>query len=125
MARAGLVVAGFLIIVASALMGLSSFATALVGGRFEAGTLFLASCGLFLVGLCLALYGIFAPSELERVQLESMQHSVPPMYYAPPPSQQTYVHDVHEREIVKVRCRSCGSLNLETASTCASCGAPM
>ncbi|SRR6266566_744026 len=123
MARATLVVAGFLIVVASVLMGLSSLATALVGGRFETGALFLGSCGLFLVGLCLFIYGIFAPSQLEQVQLESMQQAVPPMYYAPPaPAQQTYVH---ERETVKVRCRNCGSLNLETQNFCQSCGASM
>jgi hypothetical protein len=122
MARATLVVAGFLIIVASGLIGLSSFATALAGGRIETGPLFLASCGLFLGGLCLAIFGIFAPSELERAQLESMQHAVSPMYHTVQASQQTYVQ---EREIVKVRCRNSGSLNLETANACESCGAPM
>jgi uncharacterized OB-fold protein len=54
-------------------------------------------------------------------QVNVYQQAAQPVMYAAP-TQQTYVH---ERETVKVRCRSCGSLNFETAGACASCGAPM
>ncbi len=40
---------------------------------------------------------------------------------APPPVMQ---HTI-EREVVKVRCRHCGTLNLETDRMCASCRAPL
>ncbi len=42
---------------------------------------------------------------------------------APPSS--THSEITHEREIVKVRCKSCSSLNFETANRCSNCGASM
>ena len=34
-------------------------------------------------------------------------------------------HELREREIVKVKCRHCGSLNPDGARNCGSCGAPL
>jgi small neutral amino acid transporter SnatA (MarC family) len=42
---------------------------------------------------------------------------------APPSS--THSEITHEREIVKVRCKSCSSLNFETANRCSNCGASL
>lgn len=81
--------------------------------------------GLFLFGIILIVVGKLIPNAPEAVapvtQVNVYQQAPPPMVYAAP-AHQTYVT---ERETVKVRCRSCGSLNFETASACASCGAPM
>lgn len=52
----------------------------------------------------------------------------PPAYQQAPPAQAPPAErdtTVIEREVVKVRCRYCGTLNDETAKACASCGATL
>ena len=101
------------------------------------GALFISASvgvGLFVFGLVFIAIGkVLRSPEVGTplTQVNVYQQAAPPMMmYAPPPApyappapvQQTYVH---ERETVKVRCRNCGSLNLETQNFCQSCGAPM
>lgn len=53
---------------------------------------------------------------------EGMLPSIQPYYPMPPPS---VVQQTVERQVVKVRCRHCGALNLETSTICVACKAPL
>ena len=58
---------------------------------------------------------------LIRANLEKAQNPLPQSVgAAPPPATQ-----VVEKEVVKVRCRYCGTLNDESSRVCSSCGATL
>ena len=62
---------------------------------------------VLLIGIMLVMMGFLGGQEAEKKQ-------------APAPS-----YSVYTREIVKVRCSHCGSLNIETSTRCANCGASL
>ena len=64
---------------------------------------------------------------LQQSKLGGNYQGFPQQTMLPPPPQvlQRSVEREVEREIVKVRCRHCGSLNLETDEMCAACHAPL
>lgn len=94
---------------------------------------------LFLLGLVIMFAAWMMNSDNEKKkrqaklvaqQLARMGYATPPTAYPQqiiiqtPPSS-THSEITHEREIVKVRCKSCNSLNFETANRCSNCGASL
>jgi len=59
---------------------------------------------VLLIGIMLVMMGFLGGQEVQKKQAQ------PPGY------------SVYTREIVKVRCSHCGSLNIETSTHCTNCG---
>jgi hypothetical protein len=92
------------------------------------GLLLLSSLAgiLFLVGLVLMLVGYVQNGSRKKKLRRQMMQPYPQQIIiqtpAPVPAQ---YHSEVTREIVKVRCKSCNSLNFETANRCVHCGASL
>jgi|SRR5437667_1864932 len=86
---------------------------------------------LFLVSLILMLAG-YVGNQDRKKKLRKQMQMYPGGYPYPqqiiiqaPPTQTSTSHSEVTREIVKVRCRHCNSLNFETSARCSNCGANM
>jgi hypothetical protein len=82
----------------------------------------------FLIVLALLfLVAVWFAQRRRRHRQQSMAAlpSSQPYYPAPPPPPQRVVQHTIERQVVKVRCRRCGTLNMETDRLCAACQAPL
>ena len=88
-----------------------------------------------LIGL-VAMFAAFVQNshnEKEKRQARRVAQQVAKLYpqgfYPPQPiiiqAPATSTHSEVTREIVKVRCKSCNSLNFETANRCINCGASL
>src|SRR5205807_1850552 len=79
---------------------------------------------MFLVGLVLMLVGYVQNGSRKKKLRRQLTQPYPQQIIiqtaAPAPAQ---YHSEVTREIVKVRCKSCNSLNFETANRCSNCGA--
>lgn len=58
-------------------------------------------------------------------ELARLKASLPTRVGNPPSMPQQVVQHTIERQVVKVRCRHCGTLNLETDRVCEACHAPL
>jgi len=85
----------------------------------------------FLVALILMFAGYVGDQDRKKKLRKQMQMPYPGAYPYPQqiiiqaPPAQTSTHSEITREIVKVRCKNCNSLNFETANRCVNCGASL
>jgi hypothetical protein len=68
-----------------------------------------------------AAYGIIRENVTKYQTPVAQGGSLPPAQF--PQVQSTSATEVVEKEVVKIRCRYCGTLNDETSRVCSSCGA--
>jgi hypothetical protein len=88
---------------------------------------------VFLLGLIFVYAGYVGNQNMKknlRKEIPMGYPSAPPypqqiIIQAPPTQASTSTHSEVTREIVKVRCRSCNSLNFETSARCFNCGASL
>ena len=69
-----------------------------------------------------ASFDVLDPDEWYRAIAQARQ-ALPSPYAAPPVA--THTSHTVERQVVKVRCRFCGSLSNEVEGRCPTCGAPL
>lgn len=69
-----------------------------------------------------ATFDLLDPDEWYRATVQARQ-ALPSPFVPPPPS--THTTHLVERQVVKVRCRFCGSLGDEVDRRCSTCGAPL
>ncbi len=85
----------------------------------------------WIVLLILVAFGLVIVEELLRRRRKQEQQSerasppTQPHYPMPPPQVHQIVQHTIERQVVKVRCRHCGALNVETDGRCVACSAPL
>ncbi len=75
-------------------------------------------------GYARAAFDVLDPDEWYQALTKARQ-ALPSPYAAPAASTHTHTTHVVERQVVKVRCRFCGSLASEVDGRCPACGAPL
>src|SRR5205807_8258468 len=81
---------------------------------------------LFLIGMILMFVGYVQNGSRKKKQRRQMMQPYPQQIIIQTPAlAATQYHSEVTREIVKVRCKSCNSLNFETANRCSNCGASL
>lgn len=101
------------------ILGILMMATGIIAIQAFGSLLFLISLGLMLMGY------------VEYARKKNLPAPAPSTFAYPQsiiiqtPQMPTQFHSEVTREIVKVRCRNCNSLNFETAARCSNCGASL
>ncbi len=81
---------------------------------------------MILIGLALMFVGyVQNGSRKKKLRRQMMQPYPQQIIIQAPAAPAQYHSEVTTREIVKVRCKSCNSLNFETANRCVHCGASL
>src|SRR5438132_14157794 len=82
---------------------------------------------LFLIGMALMFVGYMQNGSRKKKLRRQMMQPYPQqiIIQTPVPAPTQYHSEVTTREIVKVRCKNCNSLNFETANRCTNCGASL
>ncbi len=112
---------GFILIIIGAVNVASCASTPSGPGFQPTCSTFSALLGIGVLFLIIGIVLIVAAAAYGR-------RPTPPPYnpaVPPPLINPVVIQEKVEREIVRVRCQYCGTLNDETSKTCSSCGAPI